>query len=227
MAECAHAVRLSGVPRGSLGYAKASTRGRGWSELDRARTLKTASQIVEAGLVDPTIFELSSLLEDGIGADHISDMLGNLLAGRLAAFTKRVCDRLGVPTEKPRLGGGLYELPAYVDDGKNRPVVLVPEDILSKIPLAMDRSEVAEVVAANKDLRAFVNEKVRKGWLRDVHASKRKARKIFRHPDALRRTINEYRRARGNRYDATRDPDRHARILEAARRTVAQHRIAL
>jgi hypothetical protein len=211
----------------ALGYARASTRGRGWSDDERVRTLRTASEIVAAGLEDPTIFELASLLEEGIGADHISDMFGNLLAERLAAFTTRVCDRLGVPTEDQRLGGRTYRLPGYVEEGHRRPVVLVPEDVLSRIPLAMDRSEIAEVVAANAELRAYVNGKVGAGWVEAARASQRSARAIFRHPDVLRRTIAEYRTAKSKRYDYTRDPGRHERIVQATRRTLADQALRL
>ena len=199
-----------------LGYSRDSTSGRGWSEGDRIRTLRTAAQIIEAGIHDPTLFELAGLLESGIGADHISDMFGTLLAPRLAQFTQRVCDDLDVPLVEQRLAGGRFELPEYeYEPGRTRPIVLVPEDVLSTLPLAMDRDEIADVVATNEELRNYVNSKIGTSWLRQARRGRDFARRVFRDPKVLSPLIGIYRRTDSKRYDFTKEPHRHRRLEHA------------
>jgi hypothetical protein len=195
-----------------LGYARFSTSGRGWRSEETARTLRTAKEIIEAGIADPIIFELAGLLEEGIGADHISDMFGNLLAPRLARFTRRVCRDLGIPTSEQPLAGARYRLPVFENDGRTRPIVLVPEDVLSRLPLAMDRDEIADVVAENERLRGYVNSRIGTAWLRETRRSRAFANEVFRDPKVLRQLIPLYKEARPKRYDFVSDPARHERL---------------
>lgn len=198
-----------------LGYSARSTQGRGWGAGERERTLRTAAEIIEAGVDDATLFELTGLLETGIGADHVSDMFGTLLGRRLAEFTQRVCNHLGIDLSEQNLARARYGLPSYNDDGKARPIVLVPEDILSRIPLAMDRDEIADVVAANEELRNYVNSQIGTAWLREARRDRNFARRIFRDPRVLRGLIPLYRRANPKRYDFTADAQRHKRLKSA------------
>src|ERR1044072_2977524 len=62
------------VPHIGLGY---STKGTGGSAIGKglaADLMETARELVEAGIKDPIIFELVGLLQEGIGADRVSDM---------------------------------------------------------------------------------------------------------------------------------------------------------
>ena len=52
---------------------------------------------IQAGLTEITHFEEVALLEEGIGADRISDTTAGILRHRLAAYTEQICTQHGVP----------------------------------------------------------------------------------------------------------------------------------
>ena len=56
----------------------------------RNQILRTAKEIVDAGIKDPEFFELLGLFEEGIGPDRISDMVGRIIIDDLYKYTDRV-----------------------------------------------------------------------------------------------------------------------------------------
>ena len=54
--------------------------------------------------------ELYGLLQDGIGADRISDMTAHIIRGHILAFSQRVGTSLGLPLTEVRYGAN-YAVP--------------------------------------------------------------------------------------------------------------------
>ena len=122
------------TPFVSLGYSRTSADGSGIGP-GLARELgRTALEIVRAGIVDPVIFELAGLLQEGIGADRISDMTIRVIVADLLAYSERVANELGCPTASHPFGGRRYRLPCPA--GQRRPAVLIPTELLRDLPTA-------------------------------------------------------------------------------------------
>jgi len=162
------------IPATCLGYGAASIRGSGFGPEKRDKVLKTAKEIIELGVDDPRIFFLIPLLEESIGPDLISDMTTRIILQDLAAFTLRVLRPTVVALETFVIDQISMELPRNPFQRARMPVVLVPKDVLSPLPVATDWSEVADSAAANDALRHSVNHYIGNIW--DAKTRKDKSR---------------------------------------------------
>jgi hypothetical protein len=192
----------------------------------RKATLKTGKEIVDAGIRNPRIFELVGLFQDGVGPDLISDMIGTILHEPLVAYTQQIAKKLSVPLvrfDDIRDPG----LPAYLND-KNiaRYVILVPEDILSDLPIAMSYEDIGSVASANADLRTYFNKRLGARWRLDMKKSmsKRNVRDAIIHSAEFAEAIlRRYHGKRVSSYNFDRDPKDGVRWLRGAKRDVAQN----
>lgn len=194
------------VAEASLGYAKGSNRGRGVNLRVATSLYTTAKTIVEAGIQDPTIFELAVLFEEGFGADLISDMTVYILLDELSTFNKRISDTLGLKTCRVRTRG---KTATYVLGRKQlEPILLIPNSILADLPLASDWSEIDKVSRYNDTLRRRLNKLVQKTWGQSAsRIPKWQIKEIFlRHPSLLKELIANYSRAKAEPYDFEADP---------------------
>jgi hypothetical protein len=89
-----------------LGVTAEGTKGAG-SAGGKAKALASSiHKAVQFGIASPKHFETIQLFEKGIAEDTISDAVGNILRHRFAAYTKSVCDDLGIPTvTRPHVRG--------------------------------------------------------------------------------------------------------------------------
>jgi len=130
-------------------------------------------------------------------------MLGNILLPRLAVYTSRVCDTLGISTAATEVSGGRYDLPTWEDDDlKKRYVVLVPQSILSDVPVALDRSRIEYVASRNA-----ANKAIGADWRRRVTETSPAMKKTTR--DAFLSNIpffEHYQKRNPIAYDFRTDP---------------------
>lgn len=168
-----------------LGMSKSSIAGHGVGVHLRTEILKTSKAVVDFGIDDPTIFPLLAILEDGIGPDLISDMTTNVILVPLFQFTKRMCDKLSIPTKTCQIHSISASLPISPVDG--RPIILVPADVLREVPVAADREGIARVVAHNEALKKDVNALIMSLFL-DVTKAHLK-RDVLKTPESVRALI--------------------------------------
>lgn len=201
-----------------LGFARTGV-GHGWGPVLQRQVATTAKQIIELGIRDPHLFELLGVFEDGIGPDLISDMIGTLLRPRLCQFTKRVCDDVRVATESFTIDGTEYDLPAYAaDNGRKRYVILIPQDILSEMPIALDRSDVPRVAALNEYTRQHLNLRFGVDWRDIVLRRKDVAREaLLTRIDVLSEFISRYEQRHAAPYDFSDDPNNQRLWYDFAR----------
>jgi len=120
------------IPDICLGYSKNNNKGNAVGSKLADNLLNTASQIIDKGIQDPEIFELVGLLEEHFGPDRISDMTCRIIIGDLLNYTQRVTSELGLAkTIAITYKGSKYLVPKY-----RRPIILVPEEILTPLPIA-------------------------------------------------------------------------------------------
>lgn len=188
-----------------LGYSLSGSTGRGIGRRLAIGIARIAKELVEAGIEDPEIFELVGLLEEGVGADRISDMTIRIILPDLLAFTQRVAKNLAVKAKKIKYHNEEYLLPVLPNDTVS---YLVPAEILRHLPVALDWSDIDKVCAYNESIRARVNVLIGKTWREacDKYSKQTIRETIFEYPELMRELIGLYNNKTGMHYDFERDP---------------------
>lgn len=194
------------VREAALGYAEASNAGRGVTPDVARRLYATAKAIIDAGIKNPSIFEVAVLFEEKFGPDLISDMTIFLLLEDLGRFNQRVADKLGLKTVE-KTGHGKKGTFVY-SKSQDQAVLLIPHSILADLPVATDWSEIDGVCAYNESLRKRINEVVQKVWIRRVQNLSKSDIKavLLKRPDLLRELLANYAKAKAEPYDFDSDP---------------------
>jgi hypothetical protein len=191
----------------ALGYASAGKFGRAIGPELAEILVMRGKQIVDLKIEAAEMFELIGLFQEHFGADLLSDMAVSILKDRFLAYTQRVTTELKLrPSGKFVFEQKDWILPVH-PDGK-RALVFVPSDILSPLPVALDRSEISDVAQFNEEVRQRWNEIVAAASKEDKVPSKTDIREmLFAKPKNLADLIDVYRKAAGNKYDFDADPD--------------------
>ncbi|OGA89529.1 MAG: hypothetical protein A3F76_12925 [Burkholderiales bacterium RIFCSPLOWO2_12_FULL_65_40] len=153
--------RFSEISWTCLGYGS-SVNGSGFGKDLVSATLETAAQIVALGVTDVDLFMALALFEEGIGPDRISDMTTNIVLPDLVEFSRRINETLMLPTRSFKLSGVDTEL--IVNPFSEKPLLLVPADIVRDLPIATDWSDISHVVRENEELRDKVNGQIGEIW---------------------------------------------------------------
>lgn len=196
------------IPQTGLGYAKHDTGGSGIGPLLAGRLTGIAKQITDAGVADIEIFELLGLLQEGIGADRISDMTVSVILPDLLAFSQRVARDLGTPTAKFEYDGKTFSMP--LNQKTAQPIVLVPRDILRKLPTAASWSDIDRVAAHNEQLRRRVNPIIGETWKKATSAKIGKdllRKTLTDNPELIVDLVKRYRNKPKEAYDFDKDPE--------------------
>ena len=194
------------IREAALGYSETSDAGRGVTLYIAQRLYSTAKTIIDAGIKNPSIFEVAVLFEEDFGADLLSDMTVFMLLDELSAFNKRVALKLGLRTAEKTIHGKTGTF--VVSQQHDKRVLLIPNSILADLPLAKDWSEIDAVCEYNESLRKRVNEFIQKAWGRRVQRITKPQIKevLFQHPELLRELLKNYAKAKAEPYDFDSDP---------------------
>ncbi|MCA9935615.1 MAG: hypothetical protein H6662_16230 [Ardenticatenaceae bacterium] len=197
----------------SLGYSKGErknrAKGKGIGSKLADQLTTTAAEIVKVGIKDPKIFELVGLLEEGIGADRISDMMARIIIVELLQFTERVSQNLELKTWPIDYKGKSYQIP--LTPQKREPIVFVPHEILRPLPIAFDWTDLDVVRVYNAELRETLNDDIGITWkdatnLRKI--SKEKLKEILlADRDLFDDLLTQYEAKPATPYDYESDPD--------------------
>ena len=187
-----------------LGYAK-GTSGAGFGSGLGRQVISTAYDIVKAGITDPEFFELLPLFQENVGADRLSDMIATLILDDIKEYTKRINQELGI--NQKRYKNFFFNGDFLINPYKHDDVLLVPIDILHKLPVAESWEDIDLVVSQNSILRAEMNAEVASEWQKYT-ALKRKEylrRNVFKDPEAYKRVIEGYRAEELEAFDPHKD----------------------
>jgi hypothetical protein len=128
-----------------LGYTAAGTRGSGGGTAVARQMANAIAIAIAAGLAEPEHIEELGILNEGIGADRISDAVCNVLKGHFVRYTQAVAQSHGIPVEEHRVRNAecfltearwapaAVHLPTNPTNG--HPVLLVPERFLNDLPI--------------------------------------------------------------------------------------------
>lgn len=150
-----------------LGYTSHGTRGSG-SGHGYARAIRDGIAVAIAkGLERPEHIEEIGILNEGIGADRISDIVANVLKQTFVEYTQEVAERHKIPLKSFQIKNyelnidykrwfpGYCDLPAFSD---GTPIILVPERLLQSLPTL--NADDWFYSTMNQDLRDSLNLKV-------------------------------------------------------------------
>lgn len=185
----------------------------------RTQILRTAKEIVDAGIKDPEIFELIGLFEENVGADRISDMVGRIIVDDLRAYTQRIFSELKVETQP--IKNSSYQ--SVINPFSRYPLILLPKDILRDLPIAESWSEIDLVCAQNRELRRKVNALIGDTWKKATRAKKSTLRAVLiKEPEVLQDLIESYRNKPADKYDFDNDPSGQIIWFAASRKYVKE-----
>lgn len=142
----------------SLGHGKHSNYGRGVGPKLARSLLETSCSLIQNGLEDARVFRLVGLFQDDMGFDLIGDMTAQIILDDLCAYSSRIALALGASTKLVKIRGSEYQLP--YDHGTKKGVILIPRDVLSSIPIALEWDDIDDVVHQNKTYREQLNQEV-------------------------------------------------------------------
>jgi ribosomal protein S27AE len=127
-----------------LGYTASGTSGSGSGDRFAERMADGIAVAISHGLDHPEHIEEIGILNEGIGADRISDATANVIKGRLIAYTQKVARFHGIRLEPHKVRHARVSLDAarWHDDivdlptnpTSGRPIILVPERLLNRLP---------------------------------------------------------------------------------------------
>lgn len=197
----------------NLGFSK-SGYGSGWGKALSDNVLSDAYQIVKKGSKQPELFHLVSLFEEGVGPDRLSDMIATIIEPQIIKYTLRIMSELGVSRET------LPDL-VFLDNGlaynpyKRTALLLLPEEILHKLPIAKSWDDIDEVVSKNNIIRQEISSEVGAEWARWATSERKNYLKehIFMNPDACNRVIDGYLQQELSAYNLKEDLDYLVELL--------------
>ena len=209
-----------------IGYSNSGTSGSGIGEGIRNEMLSTAKQIVDAGVLDPEIFELVGMLQEGMGADRISDMICRIVAPDIYSYSDRIFSSLNAKTVEVTFGGKSYYLP--INPYNKESIKLLPTSILSDLPLAFCWSDIDVVCGFNAALRQSVNEVIGNTWKEAVKLKKHELRDfLVKNPELIKDALDLYRTKKAAPYDFEKDPSGQVKWKSASEEATSKHPLPL
>ena len=216
-----------------LGYTGEGTSGSG-SGVAFARIIaESLWEAVLAGIQEITHFEEVGILQEGIGADRISDATANLLRRRLAEYTFDICQRHSIPIETVRYKRGSFdvqmeswtplEVQLPINPYNEKPVLLIPRRYLRDLP-TINADDFWEFCYTNE------NETLRTEFNYDIsrRVSKAKIVDIARHhPELIKKYIQSVEETEAEPYDFSKDPNGLTKWYEATSKYVDTFPLAL
>ena len=199
------------TPLAGLGYSYKGSKGKGIAKVIAGGLLDTIKSFVEVGMVDPIIFQLAPIFQKSIGADRMSDMIIFIILPELAKFSIRIAEQLNLPTaDLTKINGdNFHNLPRYLNKG----ILLVPENILTSLPISYLWSEKSSIKNHNLELRNYMNDKIYSlfanglTWKDIVDDKNSLLELVIQHPDMMIKLIDTYKSTEPIPYDFIADPE--------------------
>jgi hypothetical protein len=214
-----------------LGYTASGTSGSGSGARNARLIIGSIVIAIAAGLDRPQHIEEIGILNEGIGADRISDAACNVLKPLIIMYTKEVAHHHRLPTSKLRVRHSRCNVVTgrWIDEDHDlpenpftgRPVLLVPQRFLNRLPVlnADDWFDSTFNADLRRDLNVHVGQRVPK---REIVRLARK------HPDRIRRWADQLREAGDvHGYDFAQDPLGVVRWQEAGEGFAEDHPVSV
>ena len=175
----------------NLGFSK-GTHGAGFGPILSNQIVKDAFEIIKSGSEQPEIFHLTSLFEENVGPDRLSDMIATLVYDDIVRYTKRIYNEVGI--KELNYPGYSFKSGLLINPYKNCELLLLPIDILHELPIARSWDDIDRVVNENETIRREMSEIVGKEWRKLATSQKKRYIKdfIFMKPHLVSKVIDDY-----------------------------------
>ena len=206
-----------------LGYSKSGKNGSGIGKKFAATLTETAFQLVKAGINDPEIFQLIGLLEEGVGADRISDMTITILKDDFLLYTQRVSLELKLNTKKFQYGNTYHNLPFNTND---EPIIFCPKGVLTDLPVAFDSEDIDRVCSHNNILRDRINQILAEIFDDKAFMKRNFKNLILENPSIIAEIVKAYKN-KGKNYNFDNDPSGDFIWKEIAANAIKNHPLSI
>jgi hypothetical protein len=207
-------LKLDEIPELCLGYGGNTTRGRDVALTTQRKILATAKEIIDLGVLDPELFSLVGLLEEGVGPDTIGDMTAHAILGALVKITAEAAKELEVRARDSYVEGIEAKLPH--NRFSSKPILLVPLDILRDLPVALDWSDISTAASENQKIRTRVNDFIGNIWKLTTKKQKDQVRAAaLANKEAFKALLDAAYLLREDSYDFAADPEGHRIFRDA------------
>jgi len=168
------------------------------------RLIDTAIEIIGMGIKDPEIFELIGLFEKNFGADRLSDMTIAIIQDDVYDYTYNIVKKFKIKnTINLKYRDKSYILPKH--PYKNKPILLLPKELLRDLPVALTWEGIDHVVSTNRELRERLNKLIGEVWKNKI--KKRQLRNfILSDKNNIKTLIEVYKQSETGHYDFEKDP---------------------
>lgn len=190
----------------NLGFSKGKY-GAGFGKTLKEQIMKDAYDIIKSGSEQPEIFHLTSLFEENVGPDRLSDMIASLIYDDIVVYTKKICVTLDINKEKyPHIE---FENGLMINPYKKCELLFLPVDLLHELPIAKDWDDIDRVCSENEAIKSEINELVGEKWKKITVSQKKYYMKefIFKNPTILQKVISNYKATAVNQYDINKNVD--------------------
>lgn len=192
-----------------LGYTAQGTRGAGSGAGYAGLIACAIAEAISRGLEHPRHFEELGILNEGIGADRISDITATVLKRRLIEYSRNIATRHNLPVAPHQLFAASFdemrqrwkldEVYVPTNPATGGPYVFVPQRFLRRLP----------VLNACDWWNDYENEKLRQDLNYEILGRVNKAeilRAARATPEAVRRWTIQKEQQTASSYDLLRDP---------------------
>ncbi len=207
-----------------FGYSQSGTGGNAIGTVFRDAILSTIKELMIEGETDPVLFELLGVFQEGIGCDRVSDLITYILREDIFKYTQRVLTEAEIP-----IATFHFERKSYltcVNPYNNKPLLLLPEAILSPLPVADDFDDIDQICQENERIRQEINAYFDLGGKKKLHKSQILSL-MHRSLDFRSALVAAYKTTPKVSYDFSSDPSGEYVWLAAAREYTAEYPLSL
>jgi len=211
-----------------LGYGAGSIDGSAFGKDLTDRLVAVGKEIVDLGIDDPDLFQAMALFEAKIGPDRISDMATNVVRNSLIAFNARILKKLSLDGEPFQI----VDTPSFLlknpFQDNPTPIILVPADVLRKLPIARDWDDIADAASKNQALRNRVNEHIGHIWEVKTKRDKKRLRlQALSSNGSFQTLLDAIHQVPPRAYNVKTDPDALVKWAHLAKRYATAHPLRL
>jgi hypothetical protein len=187
-----------------LGFSR-GTKGAGFGKALTTDLVDSAKQVIELGTTDPDLFLALALFEENVGPDRIGDMTTNVIIECLSEFNERAARKLNLGVEEFRVGSKTLLFAPNPLNGEE-PLILIPKDIVRRLPVAADWEAIRAAAKESEDYKKDVNNFIGQIWEAKTKEKKQRVRdSVLRSTDALGELLQLLRNAANEPYDVAAD----------------------
>lgn len=184
----------------NLGFSK-GTRGAGFGPILSNQIVKDASEIIKSGSAQPEIFHLTSLFEENVGPDRLSDMIATIIYPDIVRYTKKIYREVDI--NEKNYPEHSFKSGLMINPYKGCELLLLPIDVLHELPIARSWEDIDRVVSENETIKREMSELVGKEWKKLASSQKKQYIKdfIFMKPHLVSKVIADYKSTDVKAYD--------------------------